>query len=278
MNMKLYSAKTLPGLTIIALALSLFSMNAGAFIDERTPVPPPAPVAEPVAAPAVQVTAPVTAPAAPALSGSFPELAWLGAFQPENLGTTDLSSDHKVPLADAILTISPAQAGTLRLDGNPELLTRRVQVQPAATRKAALELVARNAEVSISRTGDALMISQISQNSRAATPAPAANPAAIFGTAQKTIWAIRPEDGTVRQTLVRWAKTAGWSFSSNLWTVPVDIPVIASATFNGEFKKAVQDLMAATELGDTPVQACFYENMVIRVVPVTERCDRTGAE
>jgi hypothetical protein len=274
MIMNTLSTHKIACLSVVSLAMLCISSSTFAFIDERTPPPPPTPVASPIQTPAIQVAA----PAAPVISGNFSELAWMGAFQPETMGLSDLNADHKIPLADAILTISPTQAGTFRLDGDSELLARRVQIEPAATRKAALERVALNAGVAISRTGDALLITQ-NQRSTGTTgqqAGPSVSP--LFGTAEKTVWAIRPEDGTVRQTLIRWAKTAGWAFSSNLWTVPVDIPVIASATFNGNFKKAVQELMTATELGDTPVQACFYENLVIRVVPYAERCDRTSAD
>lgn len=89
-------------------------------------------------------------------------------------------------------------------------------------------------------------------------------------------YAVSPSDRTIRQALERWAGTAGWAFSSEHWAVDVDIPLVGAASFEADFKTAVRDLLAATELGDRPLQPCFYSNRVLRVVPYAQPCDRRG--
>lgn len=92
---------------------------------------------------------------------------------------------------------------------------------------------------------------------------------------------VTPADGNVRRALTRWARLAGWTFEAEHWAVDVDIPLAGSAVFDEPFHAAVRGLLAATELGDRPVQPCFYANQVLRVVPLAQRCDRTqqpGAE
>lgn len=92
---------------------------------------------------------------------------------------------------------------------------------------------------------------------------------------------VTPADGNVRRALTRWARLAGWTFEAEHWAVDVDIPLAGSAVFDEPFHAAVRGLLAATELGDRPVQPCFYANQVLRVIPLAQRCDRTqqpGAE
>ena len=88
---------------------------------------------------------------------------------------------------------------------------------------------------------------------------------------------VTPADGNVRRALGRWAQTAGWTFGADLWDVDADIPLAGSAVFGETFREAVRGLLSATELGDRPVQPCFYANRVLRVVPLAQRCDRTRA-
>lgn len=86
---------------------------------------------------------------------------------------------------------------------------------------------------------------------------------------------VDPTDGNIRQALNRWARMAGWAFNVEHWAVNVDVPIVGSATFDSEFKPAVQALLASTELGDRPLRPCFYSNKVVRVVPYAQVCDRT---
>jgi hypothetical protein len=86
-------------------------------------------------------------------------------------------------------------------------------------------------------------------------------------------WAVTPKDRTIREALKSWANVAGWTFEPEHWHVPVDIPLTAGASFKGDFKSAVRQLIATTELTETPLQPCFYTNRVVRVVPTNEMCN-----
>lgn len=118
-----------------------------------------------------------------------------------------------------------------------------------------------------------------------ATPA-IAEPAAVEPTAATPAnsiavvpeWHVSPLDQNFRLALRRWATAADWTFGSGseFWGVPVDIPITAAATFTGAFEEAVRDLVGATELGEHPLQPCFYSNRVLRVVPISHACDRTN--
>jgi hypothetical protein len=81
----------------------------------------------------------------------------------------------------------------------------------------------------------------------------------------------------LRLALSRWARNAGWTFEPEHWAVDADIPLAGSASFDLDFTAAVQDLVAATELADRPLQPCFYSNRVLRIVPYAQSCDRTAA-
>jgi len=87
---------------------------------------------------------------------------------------------------------------------------------------------------------------------------------------------VSPADGTLRAALSRWANTVGWTFAFEHWAVEVDIPIVAAATFALPFEQAVQELVASTELSDQPLRPCFYTNQVLRIVPHTQPCDRSG--
>lgn len=84
-------------------------------------------------------------------------------------------------------------------------------------------------------------------------------------------------DQNLRRALGRWATQAGWVFRSEHWTPDIDIAVSAPAVFGADFKTAVRGLLAGTELSAKPLQPCFYTNLVLRVVPQAERCDRRVA-
>ncbi|CAM5207310.1 hypothetical protein CDEN61S_03610 [Castellaniella denitrificans] len=111
-------------------------------------------------------------------------------------------------------------------------------------------------------------------------PAPPERPVRPSGDtagARAASFEVTPADGNVRRALGRWAHAAGWTFESEHWDVDADIPLAGSAVFGDSFRAAVRGLLSATELGDRPVQPCFYANRVLRVVPLAQRCDRTRA-
>jgi len=89
---------------------------------------------------------------------------------------------------------------------------------------------------------------------------------------------VDPSDQTIRQTIQRWAHQDHWSFPNENWVPNVDVPVIGSAAFPGDFIKAVQGLVASTELTDTPLQPCFYQNDVVRVIYFNQSCDKMSEQ
>jgi hypothetical protein len=84
-------------------------------------------------------------------------------------------------------------------------------------------------------------------------------------------------DRNMRTALGRWARQAGWTFHPEHWAADVDIPLSGVAAFGADFRHAVRTLLSSTELAERPLQPCFYSNRVLRVVPLTQACDRTVA-
>ncbi len=92
---------------------------------------------------------------------------------------------------------------------------------------------------------------------------------------ESVTYAVTSKDVHLRQALGRWASIGGWRFQSDHWVVDVDIPLTADAEFSDDFIDSVRKLVSSTELSERPLQPCFYSNRVLRIVPVTEHCDRT---
>ncbi|PCE30066.1 hypothetical protein BZL54_23155 [Burkholderia ubonensis subsp. mesacidophila] len=77
-------------------------------------------------------------------------------------------------------------------------------------------------------------------------------------------WQVLASDVTLRQTLIRWAKDAGWQVS---WEIGYDYPVQLEGSFAGTFEEAVGQYMASLRYSDYPALACMYEaNHVVRVL------------
>ena len=84
-------------------------------------------------------------------------------------------------------------------------------------------------------------------------------------------WDIRSSDKTVYGAMKRWAKTAGWQL---MWdTDGNDYPVIAEASYKGQFDVAVGGVMASLERSQYPLRACLYENRAVRVIHKAKRCE-----
>lgn len=88
------------------------------------------------------------------------------------------------------------------------------------------------------------------------------------------VWQVVSTDVTIRGTIERWAGIGGWTFGVEHWASDRDLPVSAQTAFQGDFRGAIRSLLASTELTDLPLQPCFYNNGVLRVVPRAELCDR----
>jgi hypothetical protein len=86
-------------------------------------------------------------------------------------------------------------------------------------------------------------------------------------------WHVSEADGNLRLVIQRWARQVEWRM---VWDVDHDIPITADASLTGPFKNAVRQLVSATELTDYPLKPCFYSNSVVRIVPLTTKCDPNG--
>lgn len=93
-------------------------------------------------------------------------------------------------------------------------------------------------------------------------------------TSSMPAWTVTTGDKTIRDTLTKWAKTAGWTFHSGLWNIDRDFPVIGDVTITQSFPDAVRTLLDTTFNTDRPVHPCFYSNKILRVVPLAEPCQR----
>lgn len=107
-------------------------------------------------------------------------------------------------------------------------------------------------------------------------PAAGSGFAGYTGNGQR-VWDVTAADRTIRGTITRWAASSGWIFNVEHWTVDRDLPITAQTQFQGDFRGAVRSLLASTELTDLPLQPCFHNNSVLRVVPRAELCDRMAS-
>lgn len=107
------------------------------------------------------------------------------------------------------------------------------------------------------------------------------NPAALVSTQALPVldvppaYVVQPDDRTLRQALERWAAQAGWIFEAEHWSVDIDYPISATARFELGFQEAVQALLASTEMAEQPLQPCFYQNQVLRVISWVQVCEHT---
>lgn len=192
-----------------------------------------------------------------------PAITPLAAASPQGLAEAASTNSAATPVRSAALASEPVAAA------QPAVLAAASVVAPVQLAALAPEPVVvpvRPAAIAAASGADA-----VQGHATAAAGTPSAEvlpgPVARFG--------VTPVDGTLRKTLSGWARESGWVFEPEHWAVDVDIPVAGSATFPGPFKDAVRSLLAATELGDRPVQPCFYANQVLRVISLAQRCDRT---
>lgn len=168
----------------------------------------------------------------------------------------------KCALVVALSSVFPigAMAGTLIIEEGSDALLKDPPVSATAT-SVALPV----AEPATQPMNLGASVDVIQQHLKAA-----AQPQAV--TPQN--WVVNEVDSSVFNVLMVWAKKAEWTFRLDHWTVPNDYPVQGGASFEGDFKTAVRDLLDTTRQSALPVQPCFYSNKVLRVVPRSELCDR----
>ena len=89
------------------------------------------------------------------------------------------------------------------------------------------------------------------------------------------VFEVTSSDITIREALDRWARSNGWAFKPEHWTLDKDFPIQGAASsdvFGTDFRQAVRILLSSTELTDKAVQPCFYTNRVLRVIPLAASC------
>jgi hypothetical protein len=80
---------------------------------------------------------------------------------------------------------------------------------------------------------------------------------------------ITPQDINLRSALDRWLQQQGWQLA---WKIDDDLPLEFNATFSGDFKSVLTQLMQATNHMRTPTRVCKHTNNVIRVVARAANC------
>ncbi|HLU78196.1 MAG TPA: TcpQ domain-containing protein [Burkholderiaceae bacterium] len=216
-----------------------------------------------------------------------PEGAWPAVFDADGERLRPLSYRREPPymVLDGVYTSLELRGGHLRgrvqssrnaVHGEDEALLTDSGVPDGAgvAEAVAVPTVAQVAAVQIVAEASAMAVPALRVPGTGPAPVTAA-PASYLG-APLYRYSVSPADQTIRQALERWAGVAGWSFSAEHWAVDVDIPLVGQASFDADFQASVRALLEATELGDRPLQPCFYSNRVLRVVPYAQPCDRRG--
>jgi hypothetical protein len=72
-----------------------------------------------------------------------------------------------------------------------------------------------------------------------------------------------------RNALDRWLQQQGWQLA---WKIDDDLPLEFNATFSGDFKSVLTQVMQATNHMRTPTRVCKHTNNVIRVVARAANC------
>ena len=138
--------------------------------------------------------------------------------------------------------------------------------------QAAQLLVAKTAAVPLTAsapTPGSVMASGAASPSLAVTPV--VLPSSAPGTAPGGILtlSITPQDINLRNALDRWLQQQGWQLA---WKIDDDLPLEFNATFSGDFKSVLTQVMQATNHMRTPTRVCKHTNNVIRVVARAANC------
>ncbi|WP_250518946.1 toxin co-regulated pilus biosynthesis Q family protein [Caballeronia sp. ATUFL_M1_KS5A] len=82
-------------------------------------------------------------------------------------------------------------------------------------------------------------------------------------------FSITPQDINLRNALDRWLQQQGWQLA---WKIDDDLPLEFNATFSGDLKSVLTQVMQATNHMRTPTRVCKHTNNVIRVVARAANC------
>jgi hypothetical protein len=86
---------------------------------------------------------------------------------------------------------------------------------------------------------------------RVRTNSPASSTAALAGQGK---WVVDPRDGTLSQTLGRWAQEANWQIS---WEADRDFVIDTGLAMNGTLREAIELVMLSLAHTDYPLQAAM---------------------
>lgn len=75
------------------------------------------------------------------------------------------------------------------------------------------------------------------------------------------VWEIKLSDKTIKKSLQRWAKDAGWQL---IWNANIDYPISASLAITGNFDYAINEVCKASQYTDNKIIGEFHpKNKVI---------------
>ena len=204
----------------------------------------------------------------PLLAINIPSRASLFAQFCAALALTTLSAGSSAAIdPDQSRVAPPAGDGWQILSGGA--------AGPAATPsgvQAAPLLVAKTAPVpptASAPTPGSVLASGAASRSLAVTPI--VLPSSASGAAPGGILtlSITPQDINLRNALDRWLQQQGWQLA---WKIDDDLPLEFNATFSGDFKSVLTQVMQATNHMRTPTRVCKHTNNVIRVVARAANC------
>lgn len=243
-----------------------------AFINE---VPPPKPTqekqvtTESVTTPKIDPVDVSAIPAKPQVQrGKFEATGTPPAeiFRPKGKGSA-------IPLGDVMPAITPRE---IRVDFGDVSKAQTVswsggQPWDQVLRQIAFQMD--NTNVTLDWNRNLVIFSRMPS----AAPLPvsgAAGSPAVTAVAPQPRWEVRAADLTLRQSLIRWAKDAGWQVS---WEVRYDYPVQLEAVFVGTFEEAVEKYTDSLMGSEYPILGCLYEaNRVVRILHYGDKkgCDK----
>jgi hypothetical protein len=105
--------------------------------------------------------------------------------------------------------------------------------------------------------------------STAVAPVVLPSPSAAVAPNGILTFSITPQDSNLRNALDRWLQQQGWQLA---WKIDDDLPLEFNATFSGDFKSILTQVMQATNHMRTPTRVCKHANNVIRVVARAANC------
>lgn len=105
--------------------------------------------------------------------------------------------------------------------------------------------------------------------STAVAPVVLPSPSAAVAPNGILTFSITPQDSNLRNALDRWLQKQGWQLA---WKIDDDLPLEFNATFSGDFKSILTQVMQATNHMRTPTRVCKHTNNVIRVVARAANC------